>query len=323
MTAASATVIPSGRARRPRRRLLLAAALLAGLLLAGSPAAARDVPPLAGRVNDLANVIPPVVRTRLDTKLQDVERRTGAQIAVLTVDTLGGDTIEDFAVRVFQAWRLGRRGIDDGVLLVVAHQDRRMRIEVGYGLEGRLTDALSRQILDERLRPRFRAGDFGGGIEAGVDAIAATVEGVPLPKPPRERWTAERIVGTLVMALVFSLVIGTFSLIAVVTPGGAGWFLYLFLVPFYAIFPSVMFPPYGGAVAAGTWLVVCPLLRWWLASPAGKKARERNGFLKHFATAGGTGSGGGRWGGGGSSGGGGGFSGGGGSSGGGGASSSW
>lgn len=199
-----------------------------------------------------------------------------------------------------------------------------MRIEVGYGLEGRLTDARSREILDGHLRPRFRAGDFPGGIEAGVDAIAAAVEGTPLPALPRERWTVARILPIIAMGGIFTVVIGTFSLIAVVTPGAAGWFLYLFLVPFYAIFPTVMFPPYGGAVAAGTWLVVCPIIRWWLQSPAGKEYAKRSSVLKPFTTAGGTGGSGGRWGGGGSSGGGGGgFSGGGGSSGGGGASSSW
>lgn len=324
---------PGPRGRRPFRGGFLAGALalgLASLLPVPVARAAREVPFLAGRVTDGANVIPAPVRARLEAKLRDLEGQTGAQVAVLTVDSLDGEPIEDYAVRVFQTWRLGRRGVDDGVLFVVARQERRMRIEVGYGLEARLTDAMARQILDDRVRPRFRAGDFGGGIEAGVDAIAAAIRGAPLPPPPRG--SGERsgsLVGLLLFGGIFTLVIGTFSLIALVAPGAVGWFLFLFLVPFYATFPSVLFPPYGGLIAAGAWLILFPPLRLWLRSPRGQTYRRRNRLLRALDAAGGAGSGSAwRWSGagssgGGSSGGGGGFSGGGGSSGGGGASSSW
>jgi uncharacterized protein len=301
-------------------RLLLAGLVL---LLAAAPArAAKEVPVLAGRVSDLAGIVPAPARERLETKLRELERRTGAQVAVLTVDTLEGDSIEDYAVRVFQTWKLGRQGVNDGVLFLVARQERRMRIEVGYGLEARLTDARSRQILDDIVRPHFRAGKFDEGIEAGADAIAGAVEGAPLPPPRRN--PARQVgstAGLLIFAAMFLLVIGTFSLIALISPGKAGWFLYLFLTPFYAIFPSVVFPPYGGLIAAGAWLVLFPILRALLHSPAGTKMRKRHGWVM-TPTTGGSG---GRWssGGGFSGGGGGGFSGGGGSSGGGGASSSW
>ena len=302
----------------------LVLASLALLLLAAPARAAQEVPALAGRVNDLANIVPGPVRQRIEAKLAELERRTGAQVAVLTVDTLAGDSIEDYAVRVFQAWKLGRKGVDDGVLFVVAQQDRRMRIEVGYGLEDRLTDVRSRTILDDIARPHFRAGDFGAGIEAGVDAIAAVIEGAPLPAPRRDLTRQfGSIVGLLIFAGMFVLVIGTFSLVALLTPGGAGWFLYAFLTPFYAVFPSVLFPPYGGVVAAGAWLTLFPILRGVLHSPGGEKFRKRHGWVM-APSAGGSGgrwSSGGSWGGGGSSGGG--FSGGGGSSGGGGASSGW
>jgi uncharacterized protein len=301
--------------------LPLALVSLALLLVAPAAWSAKEVPFLAARVNDVAGLVPAPVRERLETKLADLERRTGAQVAVLTVDSLEGDSIEDFAVRVFQTWKLGRKGVNDGVLFVVARQERRMRIEVGYGLEGRLTDLRSRQILDDIVRPQFRAGNFGSGIEAGTDAIVAVVDGAPLPAPKRQPVAqVGSIVGLLIFAAMFLLVIGTFSVIALLTPGSAGWFLYLFLTPFYAIFPSVIFPPYGGVVAAGAWLMLYPILRSVLHSPEGKKFRERHGWVMVP-----TGGGGGRWSGGGwsSGGGGGGFSGGGGSSGGGGASSSW
>jgi uncharacterized protein len=308
---------------RAARPLLVGLVLL--VVVAPSAWAEKEVPVLAARVNDLADIIPAPARERLEGKLRELERRTGAQVAALTVDTLEGDSIEDYAVRVFQTWKLGRRGVDDGVLFVVARQERRMRIEVGYGLEDRLTDARSRQILDDIVRPLFRGGDFGAGIEAGIDAIATVIEGAPLPAPRRDpaRQFGSTI-GLVLFSAMFSVVIGTFSVIALLTPGAGGWFLYLFLIPFYAIFPSVLFPPYGGAVAAGAWVVLFPILRSVLHSPGGKNFRQRHGWIM----APGAGGRGGRWssggpsGGGGSSGGGG-FSGGGGSSGGGGASSSW
>jgi uncharacterized protein len=301
---------------------ILAVVTLALVLPVSIALAAKEVPFLAARVNDLAGIVPPPVRERLETQLQDLERKTGAQVAVLTVDSLEGDTIEDFAVRVFQTWKLGRRGVDDGALFVVARQERRMRIEVGYGLEDRLTDARSRQILDDIVRPHFRNGDFGAGIRAGVDAIGATIEGTPLPAPPRAREFGGSNVGLLFFGLIFVVVIGTFSMVALAAPGGVGWFLYLFLVPFYAAFPTALFPPYGGLIAAGAWLGLFPILRTLLHTKKGKEFRKRHGWVPI------PGGEGGRWrsdGGGfsGGGGGGGGFSGGGGSSGGGGASSSW
>ena len=303
-----------------RAATLLVLAALALIVAAPAARAARAVPFLAGRVNDTAGIVSSPVRERIETKLQDLEKRTGAQVAVLTIESLEGDPIEDYAVRVFQTWKLGRQGVNDGVLFLVARQDRRMRIEVGYGLEERLTDARSRQILDDIVRPHFRDGNFGAGVEAGVDAIARLIEGASLPTPRRSVVSQfGSLAGILLFCGMFVLVIGTFSVVALLTPGGAGWFLYLFLVPFYAIVPSIVLPPWGGVIAAGTWLVLYPILRAALHSPGGKKFRERRGWV----VTPGTGGSGGRWSSSGSSGGGGGFSGGGGSSGGGGASSSW
>jgi uncharacterized protein len=320
----------SGRApgsAAPRRGAARAATLLAAalVLMLAEPAvrAAKQVPALAARVNDLAGMIPPPARERIEARLADLERRTGAQVAVLTVESLDGDTIEALAERVFRTWGLGRRGVDDGALLVVARRERRMRIETGYGLEERLTDLRSREILDGSVRPHFRDGNFAAGIEAGVDAIARTIEGAPLPPPRRARphgfgspW------GPVLFAALFILVVATFSVVALAAPGAAGWFLYLFLVPFYAAVPAAMFPPYGGVVAAGAWLVLFPVLRALLHTPRGKRLRARYGWVASPGASGGrwrgAGSSGGR-----SAGGGGGFSGGGGRAGGGGASSSW
>jgi uncharacterized protein len=281
------------------------------------------VPYLAGRVNDLAGALSPAARDRIEQKLQGLEQRSGAQVAVLVIPSLEGDSLEAYSVRVAQTWKLGRKGIDDGVLFLVAKGDRKMRIEVGYGLEPKLTDALSRQILDDQVRPRFRANDFDGGVEAGVDAIGAVIEGKPMPPvAARRRGQAAggfNLIGLLFFMGFFSLVVGLFSFVALLTPGFSGWFLYLFLIPFYIAFPSAAFPPYGGVVAGGAWIVAFPLLRRWL-EPESKDFKQRHPRWAAFAASGGHSGGGGGWS---SGGGGGGFSGGGGSFGGGGSSSSW
>ena len=122
-------------------------------------------------------MIPAEVRERLEGKLAAFEKETGAQVAVLTIDTLGGDVLEDYSLKVAQTWKLGRKGVDDGVLLLIVKDDRKLRIEVGYGLEGKLTDAQCGRILDDVVRPEFRNGDFGRGVEAGVDAIIGMIQG--------------------------------------------------------------------------------------------------------------------------------------------------
>ena len=153
------------------------------LLVVASSLAALEVPYLTGRVNDLAGLLDADARARLEQTLAAFEQETGSQVTVLTVSSLEGDPIEDFSIRVVDTWKLGREGVDDGALLLIAKSERRLRIEVGYGLEGALTDAQSRRILDRVITPRFRAGDFAGGIEAGVDSMLAVIRGEELPAP--------------------------------------------------------------------------------------------------------------------------------------------
>ena len=174
-------------------RLLAAAAasfLLATAALAADAGDPIPVPKLAGRVVDLAGTLQAPERAALSEKLAAFERTKGSQVAVLLVPTIGTETIEEFATRVTDEWKLGRAGVDDGVLFVIALKERRMRIQTGRGVQGVLTDALSRRIIAERVSPRFRAGDFAGGINEGVDAILKAIEGESLPAPPpsgRER----------------------------------------------------------------------------------------------------------------------------------------
>lgn len=165
----------------------LAILLVCGAFGLGSAAAQMSVPTLTGRIVDRAGLIDGATTTHLESRLARLEAATGAQVAVLTIPTLEGDPIEDFGIRVVEAWKLGREGVDDGALFLVVPGDRKMRIEVGYGLEPTLTDAKSRRILDDIVTPFFRAGDMSGGIAAGVEAIAMVAEGSELPAPVRRR----------------------------------------------------------------------------------------------------------------------------------------
>ncbi|MFQ5697888.1 MAG: TPM domain-containing protein [Myxococcota bacterium] len=163
----------------------LAALGLAALLALAPAAGAFEPPPLTGRIVDLADVIRPATEASLTAKLASYERATGHQIVVLTTPSLGGLEIEEYAIRVAEAWRIGRKDLDDGAILVVAPRDHRVRIEVGYGLEGVIPDLTAHRILQDRVLPAFRSGDVEGGIVAGVEAIARAASGEVLAPPPR------------------------------------------------------------------------------------------------------------------------------------------
>lgn len=143
----------------------------------------QPVPSLERRVTDVADVLPPAEEAALEEKLAAFETRKGAQIAVLIVPTTQPEEIEQYSIRVVDAWKLGRKRIDDGALLIVAVEDRRLRIEVGRGLEGALTDLASNRIIQETITPRFREGDYAGGIGAGVERMIGVIDGEPLPEP--------------------------------------------------------------------------------------------------------------------------------------------
>lgn len=139
------------------------------------------VPPLTGRVTDQTATLSAAQKTALEQTLQALEARKGSQLAVLMVPTTAPETIEQYALRVAEQWKLGRKKVDDGAVLVIAKDDRTLRIEVGYGLEGALNDATSKRIISEIITPRFKQGDFNGGITAGVDRIIRVIDGEPLP----------------------------------------------------------------------------------------------------------------------------------------------
>ena len=297
-------------------------AAVAWLLLALCALAARaqdevPVPRLTGHVIDQTSTLSADQARTLDAKLADFERQRGSQVVVLLVPTLGNETIEEFAGRVTDQWQLGRKGVDDGVLFVVAKQDRKLRIHTGRGVQGTLTDALSKRIVSDIVAPRFRNGDFAGGIEAGVDAIEKAIEGENLPLPPQK--TAPHKVGSVSSY-------GDFTWVA------------FFLVPVVAMILRGMFGRFFGATLTSgltgiaAWVIFGSLVAGVIAALAAffyglvsgtgigaLGAPRRGGWIPA-----GGGWGGGGWGGGGGfGGGGGGMSGGGGSFDGGGASGNW
>jgi uncharacterized protein len=298
---------------------------------------AVEVPYLQGRVTDDAEILSPAAIERIGDLLATHESRSTDQVAVLTVASLGGESIEAFALRVFEAWQLGQKGKDNGVLLVVAPRQRRMRIEVGYGLEGRLTDLEAGRIIRNVMAPRFKADDYDGGIEQGVAAILVQLQDrnaeIPEGRNAASSKSSERffqgpdlgIVERILIGCFIFGIIGLFTVLGVVTPG-MGWFLYFFLIPFWAMFPIVVVGTTGALVLLVTYLICFPIAKiilsrmpWYGKAKSDLKRKGRASIGGFTLT-----SGGGGWrSSGGSFSSGGGFSGGGGSSGGGGASGSW
>jgi uncharacterized protein len=292
--------VPRGQRVAHPTCLLLLIVLLLGFIGVASAQTLQPVPKLSAHVTDLTATLSADERGRLEAKLATVERERGAQIALLLVPTVQPEAIEQYALRVAEAWRLGRKGVDDGVLLLVAKEDRKLRIEVAYGLEGALNDATAKRIVSEIIAPRFKQGEFYGGIDAGLDAMIRVVGGEALP-PPKSGQHGKRS-GNNFDTLIF------FGFVLVFVVGGVlraifGRFLAAGIIAVFAavaaslIFSSLLFA------------IVIALVAFIASLFAG-------------ATGGGWPMGGGSWGGGGG-GGGGGFSGGGGSFGGGGASGGW
>jgi len=231
------------------------------------------VPQLTGRVVDRTGTLSSGDIAALSQKLSDFETRKGSQIAVLIVPTTDPETIEQFSIRVAEAWKIGRKKIDDGAILVVAKNDRHLRIEVGYGLEGALTDVTSRRIIDEVITPKFREGDFAGGISAGVDRMMRVVDGEPLPVPSRSvNFANLDDIGPAVPFVLFaSLVVGGFlrallgrllgsvatgsviGLLALLILGSGALALLAGIIGFVLSFIADLFPASTGSSRGGSW----------------------------------------------------------------------
>ena len=305
------------------RRALLAVVAAAAFAL---PAAARDVPFLSGRVVDDAQVLDSGTIASLDQKLKAHEAKTGHQVAVLTIPSLDGEAIEDFSLKVARTWQLGQKGKNDGVLLLIVRDDRKLRIEVGYGLEGSLPDALCGRIIRDEITPRFRSGNYPAGVSAGTDAILGAIDGTYTPPPDSRTMLRTRgggepglIEKIMLSFFVFGL-LGLFEMVGIATP--AGWLLYFFLIPFWSAFPMAIWGAHVGLAVLIAHLVGFPILKMIVGSTVwGQNMAKKMASSRGSSYSSGSGWSSGGW----SSGGGdsGGFSGGGGSFGGGGSSGSW
>lgn len=174
------------------RALLALASCVLGILFSVQAGAQVAVPAFKSRVTDLTDTLNRAQRSALEQTLSEFEARKGSQIAVLLVPTTEPETAAQYGVRVYDQWKLGRKGVDDGVLALVAKNDRKVWIVTGRGAEGALPDAAVKRIVEEDITPRFKQGDFYGGIRAGVDRIMRTLEGEPLP-PPRHAGQQSRL----------------------------------------------------------------------------------------------------------------------------------
>lgn len=211
--------------------------LLAVLAVVGYTAAWAEmaIPALTARVTDLTHTLSAAQVSSIDQQLQALEQRKGSQLAVLIVPTTQPETIEQYSLRVVEAWKLGRKGVDDGALLIIAKDDRALRIEVGYGLEGVIPDAIAKRVVAETIVPYFKQNDYAGGIQAGVNQLVKLIDGEPLPPvKARTQDKASDPMGMLFIVVIIAAVVGQIlsavlgrfvgsSLTAAVV-GGLGWF---------------------------------------------------------------------------------------------------
>jgi len=252
----------------PRRALAAACAAL--LMLVAGLAAAQPIPELSRRVTDTAGLLSADQADRLEARLAAFEQRKGAQIAVLIVPSVMPASIEEYALRTFEQWKLGRRGIDDGILVLVASQDRTMRIEVGTGLEGAVPDALAGRIIRERMTPAFRAGDYYTGIDDAASALMAAVDGEPLPRPPPapdpERVNARAVLLAVGLAIAAGLAAGSRK------------------IPWKVWLPLAVLPPIAYVIVAGgdpslIAVLLVPDIFGWLAGFALWRSSLARGIL--------------------------------------------
>jgi len=232
-----------------------------GVFLRVALAFALDVPFLSGRINDTAHMLGSGTAAELEAMLKSYEDSTTHQIVLLTIPSLEGEAIEDYAFRVAETWKLGQRGVDNGILLLISRADRKLRIEVGYGLESEVTDAVANYIINGIITPRFKQGDFEGGIREGLLALTKAADGAL--SESRVASFAEDDFPMLFFLLFWFSIVGLFTLIALVTPGCGGWFMFAFLIPFYAI-PSGLIFAEGhtwGISIVFIYLIVFPLLK--------------------------------------------------------------
>ncbi|MDZ7290992.1 MAG: TPM domain-containing protein [candidate division KSB1 bacterium] len=237
-----------------------------------------DVPFLAGRVNDYAGMLAPATITELENLLKAHEDSTSNQVVVLTMTSLQGEVLEEYSMKVVETWKLGQKDKDNGVLLLVVRDDRKIRIEVGDGLEGDLPDILCGRIIRNEIVPRFRDGDYEGGIRAGVNAIIAAIAGSYRAGDDSSSSSSPGLLPRFIFFAIFILGIGAFTLTAIFSQGAAGWILYVFLIPFWVTFPLVSLGPQATKFLVALYLLGFPAIRIWFA-----KTKQGRAFMEQWS----------------------------------------
>jgi uncharacterized protein len=241
------------------RALCIGLILLGILLLPVGPVHALTVPALKGRINDYAQILSPATISQLENALRYFEQQESTQIVVLTVPTLEGDSLEDFSIRVAESWKIGQKKIDNGAILLIAKQEKKLRIEVGYGLEGKLTDLISGRIIHDIIVPRFKEGNFDQGIINGVSAMMEAVKGEFKAKAAPSSGKKSNqgdLAGLIVPLIIFFAFLGNFlqrNRLAAGAVGAVGCPLFgLFFLGFswIALIILVIVGLFGGLIAA-------------------------------------------------------------------------
>ena len=241
------------------RLIGLLALALAGLVGFTAAAAAVPVPPLAGAIVDRSGTLSAQDLRSIDTDLRAFAARRGSQVAVLLVPSTKPESIEQFSMRVAETWKIGRAKVDDGVILVVAKEDRALRLEVGYGLEGAIPDAIAKRVISETIAPRFRSGDFAGGIREGTSTLMKLIEGEQLPAPAFAAPASgapgigDLFVPMIIAVAVGSMLMNAFGKLPGAAMAGAGfgvaawWILGSLLIALAAAFIGFLFALFSGA----------------------------------------------------------------------------
>jgi uncharacterized protein len=245
------------------------------LLFSLRAAAQKTIPELWGtRIHDEAHVLKQETIDQLEKKLKLYEDSTSNQMAILVFQSLEGEPIEEYSIRVAEKWKLGTKTNDNGVLLLVAIDDHKMRIEVGQGLEGVLTDAQSNRIIRNEMAPNFRRGDYDTGILAAVDSIIKAIGGEYSADDNGTNDLEDMSLGWKIgLAIGIFIFLGIFSTLGLFTKGAMTWVLYFFLIPFYAIFMGLLFSWYF----LFGYLVLYPLLRWMIIKSGMKLMDQTSG----------------------------------------------
>ncbi|HLP15009.1 MAG TPA: TPM domain-containing protein [Bacteroidota bacterium] len=238
---------------------------------------AQDVPYLSGRINDTAHMLSSETVTELEHTLKAYEDSTTNQFVVLTINSLDDYSIEDYALKVAETWKLGKKGVDNGALLLISKDDRKLRIEVGYGLEASLTDAATSYIINHKITPQFKQKDYDAGVKEGIQAMIAAADGtLDTSAGETASDSDEMSVGAaLLFCSIWFTVVGVFTVAGLGSKGFQGWFLYVFLTPFYAAGASILgsaFSSIVGFIIFGAYIIGYPMLKYLLPTTRwGKK----------------------------------------------------